>query len=296
MAFVQPNASAALRLSTFTPAAVDAPRRSGRCVTAASVRMASDEPRVVGVAGNSMWKEDLFAGGFPGGEAFFKKWIDDGMKDDVPDMPSFMQPSAEFKPVKPTPGTGVLAVLDRTEFFKDFVGQQTSDSDDEEDGDSESSSTASSSSITSIAELTAALQADVAPADILSTEIPDETLYEKFYPAATRNLAPVFEFDYDRKSESHQYDTVGMSMQPISASFTDVYYPKESKNNAPFIDIFYAGSLNAASVKMYMDEVDPLPTLPPPPTSNDTVVALRPGSGGGLKLNFESTAGEKILQ
>eukprot|EP00187_Rhodella_violacea_P017746 CAMPEP_0184731428 /NCGR_PEP_ID=MMETSP0314-20130426/50863_1 /TAXON_ID=38298 /ORGANISM="Rhodella maculata, Strain CCMP 736" /LENGTH=208 /DNA_ID=CAMNT_0027197817 /DNA_START=18 /DNA_END=644 /DNA_ORIENTATION=- len=48
------------------------------------------------------WK-DYLSGGFPGGEAFFKKWIADGMTGDVPSLEKESQPSAGDKVAPPAP-------------------------------------------------------------------------------------------------------------------------------------------------------------------------------------------------
>eukprot|EP00181_Compsopogon_caeruleus_P003212 CAMPEP_0184686060 /NCGR_PEP_ID=MMETSP0312-20130426/21175_1 /TAXON_ID=31354 /ORGANISM="Compsopogon coeruleus, Strain SAG 36.94" /LENGTH=126 /DNA_ID=CAMNT_0027140777 /DNA_START=124 /DNA_END=504 /DNA_ORIENTATION=+ len=42
-----------------------------------------------------MWKESWFTGGFPGGEGFFRQWVDDGMTGAVPDLEPERQPSAD---------------------------------------------------------------------------------------------------------------------------------------------------------------------------------------------------------
>lgn len=282
MAFIQ---TTTLRLSSFTSSSsVDVKPRSSSRLSCANIRMSesktdTSEPPVVGIAGQSQWKENLFAGGFPGGEAFFKKWIDEGMDGDVPDMPKSMQPSAEFKPTS-VPRTGVLADLDKTEFFKDFVGKET-----EEDEEAEAEA-AESFAFQARAEVD-----EVAPNKILETEIPSDEVYGKYFPSEIRNLAPMIDIQYN----GSPYDKVGLSMNPVNASYTDLYYPKETKNKAPFLDIFYSGSLATASVRLSLDLVEGLPTLPPPTKSNDAAVHLEPGSGGGLKLNFETASGEKLL-
>lgn len=281
MAFIQ---STTLRLSSFTPSSVEVKPRSSR-PSCANIRMSeaktdSSEPAAVGIAGKSQWKENLFAGGFPGGEAYFKEWIEKGMGGDVPDMPKSMQPSAEFKPTT-VPRTGVLATLDKTEFFKDFVGKET----EEESAETEEAGAES------IAFQTGVEVDEITPDKILETEIPSDEVYGKYFPSHIRNLAPMIDIQYNKSP----YDKVGVSMNPVNASYTDVYYPKETKNKAPFLDIFYSGSLATASVRLSLDFVEGLPTLPPPTKSNDATVHLEPGSGGGLKLNFENASGEKLL-
>lgn len=243
------------------------------------------EPPAVGIAGQSQWKENLFAGGFPGGEAYFKKWIEEGMGDDVPDMPRSMQPSSEFKPTTVS-RTGVLATLDKTEFFKDFVGKEP----ETEEGSIETEEGGAATE--KVIPFQTGIQVDeIAPDKILETEIPSDEVYGKYFPSDKRNLAPMIDIQYNKSP----YDKVGVSMNPVNASYTDVYYPKETKNKAPFLDIFYSGSLATASVRLSLDPVEGLPTLPPPTTSNNTAVHLKQGSGGGLKLDFETADGEKLL-
>ncbi|KAJ8905580.1 hypothetical protein NDN08_002087 [Rhodosorus marinus] len=45
---------------------------------------------------NSAWK-NYFCGGFPGGEVGLQTWIDEGMREDVPDLVANFQPSAGIK-------------------------------------------------------------------------------------------------------------------------------------------------------------------------------------------------------
>lgn len=52
------------------------------------------------VFGGSRWRENVFVGGFPGGERALFDWIDDGAEADVPDVPDFLQPN----PSTATPG------------------------------------------------------------------------------------------------------------------------------------------------------------------------------------------------
>lgn len=305
MAFVQP-ASSPLRVSTFTRAAIDTKRPVATPVATVRMTVTEDkkEPSVVGIQGKSMWKETLYAGGFPGGEAFFLKWISDGMSGDVPDVPQFMQPSGEFKPTTITK-TGVLADLDRTEFFDDFIGQSSETNEQDDISDSspdtasnssspDTSSDSSSPDTASSVRLGLVADDDSLPSDVLKTEIPDDTLYGKYFPEARRNIAPEITFRYDKNSSNHEHDRVSMAMLPVVASPTDVYFPKEVKNKAPFIEIFYPNSIATASVRLTLETVDPLPSTAPPPRGEETIVAMLPGSGGGLKLNFNTPQGENI--
>lgn len=238
----------------------------------ASVRMSSEkESSVFGKAGDSLWKENPFTGGFPGGEQFFKAWIDDGMTKDVPDMPDSMQSKTEFKPAKEKK-SGVLALLDKTEFFNDFIGKGQTDPDDE-DPDSEDSETAEEEKVD-------------------ENLIPSESLYEAYFPASRRNIAPMINMVNEKDFVK---DRVYLSMREVTASATDLYFPKETKNKAPIIEISYNGSsLNGASIKLSLDYVDNLPTLAPPPKSGEARASLVPGRGGGLKLEY-SVAGEGVV-
>ncbi|KAA8498028.1 hypothetical protein FVE85_5613 [Porphyridium purpureum] len=78
-----------------TAAAAACLQRKGACAASArrssQLRMKQDD--------YDMWKTE-FAGGFPGGEAFYKKWIDGGAKGKVPALEDDKQPSSPNK--KPT--------------------------------------------------------------------------------------------------------------------------------------------------------------------------------------------------
>lgn len=228
-----------------------------------------DSP-VFGKAGDSMWKESLFTGGFPGGEAFYKAWAEDGMTKDVPDVPDSMQSKNEFKPTVLKKG-GVLGKLDATEFFKGFVNQPK---EEEEDSDQKEPQ-------------------PVAGEKIEDDPLPDESLYNMYYPASVRNLAPQIDIVYGGTFET---DKVAVAMTEVTATPTDLYFPKETKGKAPVIQMFYNGSLSSAYIKMSLDYIDGLPTLPPPPKKGDAVTKLVPGSGGGLKLEYavEGTGGINI--
>lgn len=248
--------------------------------------MASDtetkeEPPVVGKAGDSMWKENLFAGGFPGGEQFFKAWIEDGMKANVPDMPNKLQPTSAFVPVDETK-TGVLAKLDATEFFKGLESTEPDVDADVDEADDTSSGDPISASRTLLADEIL---------DYLAIEVPDESLYAPYFPKETRFLAPDIIIDYEYKKNS-PYDRVGLAMTEVTASPTQVYYPKESVNKAPVITLNYPeNSPTSAYVKVSMQEIEPLPALGPPPKKGEIVTTLVPGNSGGLKLNFEEYIG-----
>lgn len=42
--------------------------------------------------GTSQWRDNVFVGGFPGGELALRDWIETGANDAVPDVPDFLQP------------------------------------------------------------------------------------------------------------------------------------------------------------------------------------------------------------
>lgn len=71
-------------------------------------------------AKNNKWRENIFTGGIPGGEVFYRDWIANGMKDNIPDLPDKLQPTSEPQ-VKPKKSLGILGKLDRMEFLKGFV-------------------------------------------------------------------------------------------------------------------------------------------------------------------------------
>lgn len=247
MAFVVTPSTHGLRVSRFTTQGVDA--RPQRLSTASRVRMAADnssdadDPKPVGSAGKSLWKEDLFVGGFPGGEGFFKKWVEDGMLGDVPDIPKAFQPSSEFNP-KEVVKEGFLAALDKIEFFKGVEAIENFLTGD--DGNQEPSSPSPSSSSKTKPSVQASKpqkKEDFVPPATKDSEVPDKSLYTEYFP--------------------------------------DSYL-----NKAPMIDIHYSGSLSTASVRVSLETVEPLPTLPPPPKKGEPVTSLKKGSGGGLKLDI----------
>ena len=220
------------------------------------------EPSAFGKQGKSLWKENVFTGGMPGGEAFFKAWVEDGMKTDFPDLPQSLQASSEYKP-KVAKRTGVIPTLDNIEFFKGFS----------RDPDPEEASSSESTEEGEVAETT------TVPED----EAPNDSLYAPYFPASARYLAPEIQITYEK---NFYKDRVSLAMTEVTASPTDVYYPKEMKNKAPMIDISYNGNLATAYVSVKLDDVDGLPTLPPPPKKGEAVTTLSPGPGGGLKLSY----------
>lgn len=267
MAFV-PTMGSAVGSKSFAGAAIE----TGPRHRVAAIRMAADtdtkESPAFGKAGKSQWKENPFTGGMPGGEAFYKAWVEDGMTKDVPDMPEFMQSRSEFKPVVEKK-KGVMAMLDRTEFFKGF-SRSESDADEVSDEPSQEGSATSAETAVS----------PQAPGD----EAPDEALYAPYFPASVRNLAPEINMTY---AKDFFKDRVSLAMTEVTASPADVYFPKEMKNKAPMIDINYTGNLSTSSVTVCLAPVDGLPTLPPPAKTGDAVTSLVSGPGGGLKLSYD---------
>lgn len=287
MAFVFTPSSRSLRVSGFTTSSVDTkPRRAA--AVAGRVRMDSnstdsDDPKPYGSAGKSQWKDNLFVGGFPGGESFFKKWVEEGLSGDVPDIPKAFQPSSEFKPKKAIK-EGLLNALDKIEFFQGLE-DLVSDIDDEDDEEEkEGSSQVKKSSTSGNAPKSYAVEVDEedTPSGGLDSEVPDKSLYEKYFPDEYRNKAPEIIIDYNKNSR----DRVGVAMTPVTASHTDLYYPKEMKNKAPIIDIYYTGSLKNAFVQVSFREVIPPSKLPDTPTKGSVVTTMKEGSGGGLKLDI----------
>eukprot|EP00168_Porphyra_purpurea_P014062 TRINITY_DN397_c0_g1_i6.p1 TRINITY_DN397_c0_g1~~TRINITY_DN397_c0_g1_i6.p1 ORF type:complete len:297 (+),score=132.77 TRINITY_DN397_c0_g1_i6:116-892(+) len=119
-----------------------------------------------------------------------------------------------------------------------------------------------------------------------SGDAPNPALYERYYPADKRNLAPHINI-------SDANDKVGLSMNAVEAGFYERYYPKERLNKAPIIDIFYSGALNTASVSLKMEEVEGLPTVAVVP-KGEIQTSLVPSAGGGLRLDFSVSGGEAL--
>lgn len=211
------------------------------------------------VGQGSKWRENVFVGGFPGGEESFLNWVEKGMGEEVPDLPEYLQPKKEFEDSKDSRAVkNVIQRLDDIEFFPDFFGKK---SDEEE-----------SASV------------DSAPAPVDDDTPPDESLYARYFPRERRNLAPIItmvnENDFIK-------DRVSMAMGEITAQAADVHFPKEYSGKAPIISISYNGNLATASVSVKMADISPLPTIAPPVADGETVTKLVPGPGGGLKLEFE---------
>lgn len=190
------------------------------------------------------------------------------MKETVPDMPENMQasgpPAGKVKEDK-----GLLGKLDATEFFKNFVGVKEEKPDEPDVEPVPISVTAAGAAFDF--------------GDAADPDAPDPALYEQYYPAGIRYLAPEILIQYE---DNFCIDRVGVAMTEVTASATDVYFPKETKGKAPMIDVSYNGSLNTASVQVSMKDVEGLPTLPPPAKQGEAVTVLTPGAGGGLKLEY----------
>ncbi|KAI0563970.1 hypothetical protein FGB62_32g237 [Gracilaria domingensis] len=237
----------------------------------ARVRMAvkEDPDSLWTSVGKTGFKENVFTGGMPGGEAFYKAWVEDGMTKDFPDVPEKFQPKADFKPKKEVK-TGVIPRLDKTEFFKGFTMPTEEEEEEQEEDKKEVEQT----------------KEDSTESTATDPDAPSPALYEKYFPVDRLNKAPeikiVFENDY-------LVDRVSVAMTEVTASAIDLYYPKETKNKAPIIDISYNGSLATASVSVSLEYIEGPPTLPPPPKAEgDTITSLVAGPGGGLKLEFEA--------
>jgi len=262
------------------------------CVGIRTIRMAglTDKERksFAKVGGASKWRENLFTGGFPGGEAAFREWLEAGMEGEVDDLPKYLQPTTSFE--KSTDSRfvpGVLETAERGEFFKAFkdavknvVSSSPTDNTNSTDAPAVelkfgSGDDGAPSSTIAVADRAA----PTAPTD----QVPPESLYEAYFPADKRNLAPHIEIVYEKNAVK---DRVGVSMQEVAYNGTENYFPKEYSGMAPFIDIQYTGNLATAKVGVRMDMVSPLPSPAPPVAKGETVTTLVPGSGGGLKLDF----------
>lgn len=87
-------------------------------------RMLVEDGEVVPAKGSS-WRETFFgvgvAGGIPGGEKFYRDWVDSGMEGEFSDMPEKLQPG-QPKVEKPKSAPTLLERVDKMEFFKDYEG------------------------------------------------------------------------------------------------------------------------------------------------------------------------------
>ncbi len=269
MAFVSATGSSVLARQSGFRGTQQCARRSS--ATAGGIRMAGltdKERKSFGKVGaGSQWRENVFVGGFPGGEEGFRDWVDKGMKDDVPDVPEFLQPKTEFKnSVDSRAKPGVLSLVEKVNFFPNILG--TKESEDEEEAPAEG-------------------EAEGEPAmpkkDV--DDAPPEELYAKYFPADKRNLAPKIIIQYDKSKPRD--DKVGVAMFEVTAAASDLYFPADYSGMAPFIDIQYNGNLATAKVGVSMQKVENLPTIAPPVAKGETVTKLVPGNSGGLKLEFE---------
>jgi len=246
--------------------------------------------------GFGKWK-----GGFPGGEDFFKKWVDDGMTGEVPDLPEELQSKTPFE--EPD------AVIDPREWYADMIpvpeglisqpkvsemigkaGNAVAEAVDDlaaATGTAGAAAAAASGAVKKVTKKVGGASATGAgQAASPSDDGPNPALYEKFYPADKRYLAPHIAI-------SEANDKVGLSMNAVEAGFYERYFPKERLNKAPIIDIFYSGALNTASVSLKMAEVEGLPAVAVVP-KGDVQTSLVPSSGGGLKLNFSVSGGDAL--
>lgn len=283
MAFV--SGVAPLKSSSFVgeQSAVSSSARPVRNVRV-GIRMAglTDKERksFAKVGGASKWRENLFTGGFPGGEAAFQAWMEEGMKGEVEDLPDYLQPTKSFEKSSDSRAIPtVLETAEKAEFFKTFKDAVSSAVSKEAPADGEEAPVELKFSSEPGSGTAATAVAPAAP----TTEAPSPTLYEKYFPADKQNLAPHIDIVY---GDDPKYHKVGVSMQEVSYNGTEAYFPKEYSGMAPFIDIDYNGNLATAKVGVRMDMVNPLPSIPPPVAKGDTVTKLVPGAGGGLKLDF----------
>ncbi|GAB0494133.1 hypothetical protein MMPV_005423 [Pyropia vietnamensis] len=221
------------------------------------------------------------------------------MKGDVPDMPDELQsrtayvapepkvdPREWYADMVPVP-EGLTSKPKMSEMLKAAGAAVESAVDDVADAANQSGSVLAAVATSGVATAKkevkkVAKKADAAAAD----EGPNPALYEKYYPADKRYVAPNINV-----SEADQ--TVSMNMLPVEAGFYERFYPKETLNKAPIIDIFYSGALSTASVSLKMAEVEPLPAVTLVP-KGDVQTSLVPSAGGGLKLDFSVSGGDRL--
>uniref|UniRef100_A0A7S0ZJ31 Uncharacterized protein n=1 Tax=Timspurckia oligopyrenoides TaxID=708627 RepID=A0A7S0ZJ31_9RHOD len=287
-----------------------------------AIRRVSTSSSTVMMSGvDPMWKTEL-TGGFPGGEAFYKKWISEGMTGDIPALDEKRQPKGDYvseeeeyvpigstrgqqKKVDPEWKTELVGGFPGGEFFyKAWVSAGTKGKvpnlDEElqpgstEEASAESSKAAKSggsSSGAAIKPLGTGVGKDLGSFS-MAEEAPDRALYEKYLVGKFENTAPMIEFDYT----GSKYDRVGMSMGKVDAGFWQLYYPKSRLNKAPVIKIDYRpGAVSTASVSLSMDAITGPPSLPlTVPRKGDVVTNMvTDPSTGRLKLTF-SVDGEAV--
>lgn len=73
--------------------------------------------------GSSLWRENIFVGGFPGGEEAFNDWVDCGARHNVPDLPDFLQPHPKQEKPQPKKLPG-LTDLEKKSFAPMFGKSQ----------------------------------------------------------------------------------------------------------------------------------------------------------------------------
>ena len=228
------------------------------------VSMATDLERksFAKIGGDSKWRENQFVGGFPGGEKFYRAWVEEGMTKEVPDMPQFLQASTPFEESKDSgKKPGILDRLDNIEFFKGFSRGKKEVKEEKADE--------------------AAAVLSVTPAE---PDIPDDTSYAKYFLKEKRNFAPNIVLLNDKDSEKRR---VSVAMAEVTAHFSERFFSKEISGKAPIIDIQYSPRYPfSGSVSIKFASVQGPPTLVGPQAPGETVTKMVQGSGGGLKLEF----------
>lgn len=243
--------------------------------------------------GYGKWK-----GGFPGGEAFFKQWLAEGMKGDVPDMPDELQsrtayeepepkvdPREWYADMVPVP-EGLTSKPKMSEMLKSAGSAVEAAVDDVAEAASESGAVLAAVATGGVAAAKGVKKVGKKANAATADEAPNPALYEKYYPADKLYIAPNINL-YEADQQ------VSMNMLPVEAGFYERFYPKETLNKAPIIDIFYSGALSTASVSLKMAEVEPLPAVTVVP-KGDVQTSLVPSAGGGLKLDFSVSGGERL--
>lgn len=327
MAFVAVPGSApqALRASNFHGRAVTEARASSAAAVPSrrATRMLVEDGEVAPTKG-SKWKENLFTGGIPGGEEFYRKWIADGMEGDFPDLPERMQPS-QPKLEAPAKEPSFLKRVDSMEFFKEFEGEDGGKAGNvgavagaaaaaksaaskisksmpgggsaqrvglKIGGKSVGAGAAPVSPVVNTVNEAAAVAAQQeaalasAMAEAAASEDP-EAPDEALYEKYFPKSIRNIAPEISMVSERDFFkDRVSLAMTPVTAKCTDLYFPREMEGKAPIIDIFYNGSVASASISVKLDDVEPLPASAPPVPAGSPSTQLVRGAGGGLKLEF----------
>nr|7Y4L_WA Chain WA, CaRSPs2 [Porphyridium purpureum]7Y4L_cA Chain cA, CaRSPs2 [Porphyridium purpureum] len=288
------------------PSSRPAERRAAARRSRAQLRMKQDD--------YEQWKTE-FAGGFPGGEAFYKKWIEEGAKGDVPALEEELQPRSpnkkptiyeeqmisnrgQQKGVDPTWKTLLAGGFPGGEFFfKKWIGEgaqgevpnldadlQPGSGSAKKTGKKEDADKSSPGGIMTPGRI-------MVPSGLgeeeetVDKEAPRPELYNKYFSADRLHKAPEILFEYNKT----KYDRVGVRYTEVTSKASERFFPKSRMNRAPVIEISYReGAVSTASVSLSMPEISGPPALPfPVPKGDVTTTMVTDPTTGRLKLEFK---------